>query len=102
MAKKKPNPRPTIDDQCYICERPYSELHEVFFGNPDARLSQDYGMVVRLCAYHHRDHKAGVHHNREFDLQLKTEYKAKFEEMYPDLNFCDIFKCAWLMEVDDV
>lgn len=98
--KKKPNPKPTIGDVCIVCNTPYAHLHEVFFGNPDARLSQDYGMQVRLCQYHHQDHVQGVHHNRTFDLQLKKEYYYKFKEQYPDLVFEDIFKTAWMKEVE--
>ena len=98
--KKKPNPKPTIEDLCVICGRPFSELHEVFYGNPDARLSQDYGMQVRLCAYHHRDSREGVHHNRELDLKLKVEYYKKFQVMYPHLRFEDIFKTSWLLHIE--
>lgn len=94
--KKKPNPKPTADDLCVICGRPYAELHEVFFGNPDAALSQKYKMQVRLCYIHHRDHKVGVHHNEEFDTQLKQEYQLKFVEMYPDLDFYTIFRKNYL------
>ena len=99
--KKKHNPTPTENDLCVICSRDYAELHEIFYGNPDARLSQDYGLQVRLCYKHHRNHKTGVHHNRKLDLKLKLEGKRKFEEENPDLNFSDIFKTAWLQEVDE-
>lgn len=94
--KKKHNPKPTINDICIICGSPYAHTHEVFFGNPNARLSQEYGMTVRLCQYHHQDHKVGVHHNREFNLSLKREYQQKFNKMYPDLSFTDIFGRNWL------
>lgn len=96
--KKKPNPKPTIDDLCFICNAPYAHTHEVFFGNPDARLSQDYGMTVRLCQYHHQDQRQGVHHNRGFDLNLKWKYYEKFKKMYPNKVFEDIFKTGWMKD----
>lgn len=94
--KKKPNPIPTADDLCIVCGKPYAHTHEIFFGNPNAALSQKYKMTARLCQYHHQDHKAGVHHNREFDLQLKKEYQLKFIEMYPELDFLTIFRKNYL------
>ena len=94
--KKKPNPQPTAEDLCVICGAPYAMTHEVYFSNPDARLSQDYGMTVRLCYRHHQDHKEGVHHNRELDLKLKWEFYDKFKSMYPNLKFEEIFKTGWM------
>lgn len=94
--KKKPNPKPTIDDLCIICGKPYAMTHEVFFGNPNARLSQEHGMVVRLCHTHHQDHKEGVHHNRLFDLSLKQQFQSKFEEEHGHDKFVSIFKRSWL------
>ena len=94
--KKKPNPIPTADDLCEICGAPYAMTHEVYFGRPNAALSQKYGMTIRLCHKHHQDHKFGVHHNREFDLELKRTYQLKFKEMYPALVFEDIFRKSWL------
>jgi len=98
--KKKRNPIPTIDVECIICGRPYAATHEVFYGNPDARHSQDYGLTVRLCYDHHQHHKTGVHFYRAFDLKLKQEFKAKFELENPELKFSDIFNTAWMQEVE--
>jgi len=95
-VNKKPNPKPTIDDLCAICETPYAHTHEVFFGNPNAALSQKHGMTIRLCQKHHQDHKEGVHHNREFDLELKRKYQAIFEETHTREEFESIFKRNYL------
>jgi hypothetical protein len=93
--KKKPNPKPTIDDISSICETPYAATHEVFFGNPNARLSQDYGMTIKLCYKHHQGDN-GVHFNDELNRKLKREYQLKFIEMYPDKDFYSIFKKNYL------
>ena len=97
--KKRPNPKPTVDDLCVICGRPYAMTHEVFFGNPDARHSQDYGLTVRLCYEHHQHPKTGVHFNRPFDLELKQRFKQKFEDENTDKNFSDIFDTAWIKDL---
>ena len=94
--KKKPNPKPTIDDVCDICGTPYAELHEVFFGNPDARLSQDWGMQVRLCYYHHRRHVTGVHHNEKLDQKYKKEFQQKFEDEHGHDKFMEVFGTNYL------
>jgi hypothetical protein len=84
------NPVPTADDRCAICGRPFAELHEVFHGTADRRLSQQYGMQVRLCPEHHRG-KDGVHFNIELDLRLKREYQQKFEAVYGHERFMEVF-----------
>lgn len=45
--------------------------HEVFFGTANRQKSIDYGLVVFLAPEMHNMSKAGVHFNREFDLELK-------------------------------
>ena len=94
--KKKPNPKPTADDLCAICGRAFAHLHEVYFGNPDAALSQMWKMQIRLCQYHHQDSKEGVHHNRDFDLRLKKEYQIIFEEKHGYDKFFEVFKRNYL------
>lgn len=94
--KKKPNPIPTADDLCEECGKAFACTHEVFFGNPDAALSQIWGMTRKLCQYDHQDHKAGVHHNRKFDLRLKKEYQKRFEDLHGHEKFMEVFKRNYL------
>ena len=89
--KKKPNPRPTMHDRCAICGKSYACTHVVYYGNPNAALSQKYGMTMRLCEYCHKDSKEGIHNNKEFRDRVQKEYQQKFIETYPELNFKDIF-----------
>ena len=77
-------------DYCFICGRYGTEIHHVFFGNPNRKLSDKYGMVVGLCYHHHRGNK-GVHFNRELDLELKQMAQRRFNEIYPDSDFLAIF-----------
>lgn len=55
----------------YSNER-YGDLHrhEIFFGG-NRQKSIDYGLVVFLTPKMHNMSNAGVHFNREFDLELK-------------------------------
>ena len=94
--KKKPNPIPIADDLCEECGKAFAATHEVYFGNPDAALSQIWGMTRRLCYTHHQDHQTGVHHVREFDLRLKKEYQIRFEELHGHEKFMEVFKRNYL------
>jgi len=65
---------------CYVCGSTSSlEKHHVMFGSSHRKLADKYGLVVWLCAYHHRDTKEGVHGNRELDLRLKRDAQTAFE-----------------------
>jgi len=94
--KKKPNPKPTTDDICIVCGRPYAMTHEVYFGNPNARLSQEWGMVTKLCYLHHQSTEQGVHHNINFDIALKQRYQEKFEQEHGHDKFMEVFKRNYL------
>jgi len=65
---------------CYVCgSTSCLERHHVLFGTSHRKLSDKYGLVVWLCAYHHRDNKEGVHGNRKLDLRLKRDAQTAFE-----------------------
>lgn len=77
-------------DYCFFCGKYGTEIHHVYFGNPNRKWSDKYNCVVGLCADHHRGNR-GVHFNRELDLTLKKIGQKKFIENYPELNFMEIF-----------
>ena len=77
---------------CVICEQPYNlHKHHVFFGTGLRKLSEKYGCWVYLCSYHHNGSNDAVHFNKRFDKVLKENTQKKFEEVYPDLDFVQIF-----------
>lgn len=93
--KKLSNPRPTEYDYCIIESTPYAMLHEIFFGNPGARLSQDHGLQVRLSRKYHQDSGTGIHGgNRELDCVLKVKACKKWmeRENKTEKDFYDIFR----------
>lgn len=70
-------------DYCFICGRYGTEIHHIFFGNANRKISDRYGLVVGLCYNHHRGNE-GAHHNRELDLMLKRTAQTRFNELYPN------------------
>jgi len=80
-------------DKCIICGKFPVNKHEIFFGNGKRQLSIEYGLVIPLCTeeHHNQIKQKGIH----FDSKLKEEWQIKgqkkFEEVYPNLNFLEIF-----------
>lgn len=76
-------------EHCYICGAPKSSIHEIFYGN-NRTNSMKWGCCVPLCFNHHTGAE-GVHKNHELDIMLKKECQQKFEEVYPEIDFLEIF-----------
>ena len=83
-------------DYCFICGRYGTEIHHVFFGTANRKLSDRYGMIVGLCYNHHRG-KNGVHQNRELDLEIKRTAQECFIKMYPEADFLAVFGRNYLL-----
>ena len=75
---------------CYVCGRYGTEIHHIFFGTSNRKMSDRYKCMVGLCYEHHRGN-SGVHHNRELDLELKRMAQKRFQEVYPEYDFLAIF-----------
>lgn len=73
-------------DCCYLCGRNGNgdplEVHHIL-GGPNRRLSDEDGLVVKLCGERcHRNGKNAVHRSRETDLLLKQKAQRVWEETY--------------------
>lgn len=78
-------------DYCIICGRYGTEIHHIFFGTANRKMSTKYGCVCGLCYDHHRG-KYGVHNgNRELDLRLKEMAQRRFQEVFQNEEFCAVF-----------
>ena len=78
-------------DYCFVCGRYGTEIHHIFFGSANRKLSTKYGMVVGLCYNHHRGQQ-GVHNgNVELDRELKKMAQRRFMEIYKDEDFLAVF-----------
>ncbi len=94
MAKKSV----VIEDMthCFVCGSPYVQVHHIFYGNANRKISDKYGYVAPLCAAHHTG-SAGVHFNRPLDLHLKKLAQTHFEANIGTRNeFRNIFGKSWL------
>ena len=83
-------------EYCYFCGRYGTEIHHIFFGTANRKLSDKYGLTVGLCYNHHRGNK-GVHHNRELDLMIKRKAQERFIEVYPESDFLAVFGKNYLL-----
>ena len=95
-------------DICYLCGRPAGaapsgamdslEWHHVFEGNPDRRLSERYGLKVRLHALTcHREGAGSVHKNRKVYIGLMKEGQRAFEREHGSReDFMRIFRKNYL------
>ena len=86
-----------MDAKCFFCGSEQGlERHHVFYGNPNRKKSEKYGAVAMLCSHHHRDHREGVHHNRQMDIQLKCWYQGELEQVLGHHGFIKEFGRSWL------
>lgn len=74
---------------CYICGAIKHSIHEIYYGNNRVN-SMKWGCCVPLCFNHHTGNN-GVHKHIQFDIILKQECQKKFMEVYPDVDFVEIF-----------
>ncbi len=100
--------------ECYICrklagaEMPLPatglEMHHIFGGTANRRLSEKYGLKVWLCHNHHNEPPIGVHFCKGTMRLLQAEGQEAFEEKYPDQDFTEIFgrnyKEEWENEIN--
>lgn len=68
---------------CYVCGTTRNiEKHHVIFGTANRKKSDQDGLVVPLCHYHHTGSNKAVHLNRGLDLKLKQIAERKWLEYY--------------------
>ena len=83
-------------EQCYVCGYPYVEVHHIFYGTANRKISDKYGYVVPLCREHHTG-STGVHFNKVFDMHLRKIAQKHFEAEYGDRNeFRRVFGKSYL------
>lgn len=85
------------EKQCLVCGTTQNlHSHHIFGNNPNRRHSEKYGLKVFLCYPHHNGSDKGVHFDKTLDTTLKIMAQRKFEEVYPELNFVEIFGKSYL------
>ena len=68
-------------DKCYFCNKPKDDLHELL-GGKNRNNSMKYGLVLPVC--------------RKHSQYYKRIAQIKFQEVYPGVDFVDIFKINYL------
>ena len=81
---------------CFLCGRwGASEWHHIF-GGANRKLSEQYGLKVRLDHNCHNEPPNGVHYNKKNMDALRKIGQQAFEKTYPDLDFRKIFGVNYL------
>lgn len=68
------------EKRCYACGLFSSlEIHHIYMGNPNRRISEQNGFKVYLCQEHHRG-MLGVHGKlgHALDIRLKQDCEKKY------------------------
>lgn len=86
----------TDDRVCAVCGSPYIEMHHVFYGTANRRISDKYGYIIPLCHEHHRG-AYGIHGNFKMDDYFKRIAQRHFEEHVGTREeFRKLFGKSWL------
>lgn len=68
---------------CKVCGTSYGiESHHIVKRSQNSNLVNCKLNLIDLCYIHHRDHKKGVHFNKELDRKLKLELQNKLESLF--------------------
>lgn len=79
MAKKLKSMVVKDTEHCMICGSPYIQIHHVFFGTANRKISDRLGLIVPLCQEHHTGQN-GVHFDRQLDLFVKGMAQDAYEK----------------------
>lgn len=70
-------------ERCIECGRYGVELHEVFFGTSNRKLSIEDGLVIPLCSVkHHHGNLIGIHQDKELNEKWKKKAQEKWQDYY--------------------
>lgn len=79
------------EKECFMCDRTDDlELHHIFFGTANRKVSDEHGFTVWLCAFHHRNSRMSAHRNREVDLALKRVAQTVYENDHSREEFMEL------------
>ena len=78
-------------NSCAVCGRSPTEVHHLFGGTANRRISDRMGFTIHLCHDHHQGTR-GVHgrDGAGLSLQLKQEAQRKWEQDNSRQSFMDL------------
>ena len=69
--------------KCIECGRNNIELHEVFFGTANRKISIEDGLVIPLCKeLHHKGNLIGIHKDEKLNKKWKEIAEKRWCEFY--------------------
>lgn len=72
--------------KCYFCPNKKDHMHEIYSGCR-RQASMKYGLCLPICESCHSKYQ----NNKRFNDFWHKKGQTKFQEVYPDLNFINIF-----------
>jgi len=72
---------------CRVCGKTAIELHHIFYGKANKKLSDKYNLVIWVC----RDCHSRMHSDKAFRQIYQDMAKKKFQREHPELSFIRIF-----------
>jgi hypothetical protein len=73
-----------------------TEEHHCIYGTANRKLSEKYGLKIYLCHWCHNEPPRGLHFNKKLDTEIKQMAQRRFNVVYPDLDFMQIFGRSFL------
>ena len=69
------------DEKCFFCGNTQQlHCHHCIPGTANRKKSDEYGLMIWLCPFHHNLGKKSVHQDREMDLKVKRFAQEYFEK----------------------
>lgn len=85
------------EKKCYVTGAEYVPLHKHhIYAGKNRQASERHGFWVWLIPELHNMSNAGVHFDKAFDLRLRRECQAKFEETHTREEFMAIIGANYL------
>ena len=73
--------------ECYVCKMTLGLHSHHIFGAANRKKSEQHGLKVWLCGYHHNLSNMGVHFYKPLDIKLKRLAQEKYEETHTREEF---------------
>ena len=80
-----------LEDRCFLCGSPVRLERHHCIGGSYRKLSDRYGLVVKLCHSCHNEPPRGVHFNRDAADFLRKTAQEAFEAKYSHELFLQVF-----------
>lgn len=87
MGKPTKSIMTTDLENCFCCGRPADDTHHIYGGTGKRTESTEWGCMIPVCRFCHTE----IHHNMQIMDELHKAGQYAFEEMYPSVNFRQIF-----------